>query len=60
MFYKLYDLLWNYESSNEYAHIEEMRSIKRGIVVITGTFIIAMFTLEAIRLFVIYQHIQNS
>ena len=50
MFYKLYDLLWNYEDSGRFAHVEEMRSAKRGIVVITATFIIVMALLAAFHI----------
>ena len=50
MLYKLYDLLWNYEDPDEFARVEIMRSAKRGLVIITGTFIIVMALLAAFHI----------
>ena len=51
MFYKLYDFLWNYEDPDRYApHADVVRSTKRGVVIITGTFIIAMLTIAILHI----------
>ena len=50
MLYKLYDFLWNYEDTRKYAHADTVRSTKRGVVVITGTFIIAMLTIAILHI----------
>ena len=47
MVYKLYRSLWYYDNPSENGFGREgMQSIKRGIVVITGSFILALFTIR--------------
>ena len=50
MFYKLYDFLWNYEDTSRFSHADAVRSTKRGVVIITGTFIIVMAILAAFHI----------
>ena len=45
MIYRLYRALWYYDIEGGFGR-EDMQSIKRGIVVITGTFIIAAIAIR--------------
>ena len=52
MFYKLYFLLWEYERPPRETDegYRDMRYIKRGIVVITGSFIIASIVIRILAI----------